>query len=201
MKTQLTIEDINDMSELDELLIHTISDYTKNLASSDLITEEETEEPEFVNFLEDEESSQWIYFNMPQLKSFFGEDHAGNIRNFSKAKAPWIKKSHKLGSYLLNRDFVESAITPEEVKTIEHGGLLTFPSPMTTSNINKRLKEQGVNFSLKPKPCRKNNGIGASIWKFSGVGKRQRYLINVRDLRDSHPVLYKTIKRSLKSMF
>ena len=193
--------DINNLSTLEQRILHTISDYYRIHSSSpeeifeaedgDDIVEEEIS----INEMPLEKEADWLRLTMKQLKSVFGEHSSDNIRNYAHHGAPFLRKSSVYAEYLVERNFITSVCSQSELKALENGGLLNFPAWMSTRNIHKYLRESGISLDISPHH-RCKHIYGAPIFRFPGTGSRSRNLISARSWRDTRRTLYEGLRRS-----
>jgi hypothetical protein len=206
--TRLTIEDINDMTELDEIIIHTLSDFAKQKSASKIqesnglagdIDSSVSPEP-----LPETNSDEWINISLDTARSFFGDEDAAKINYLADSNQRFIKKNGT-ARFLFNRKFLEDSagLSDEEIKAMESGGKLFFPVAMTIDNIRKLLQRTGYvipsGWKVKVGQKKPVNNVGAKIWTIKNKkSSRGRHLISVRDLEDGMPMIYKMIKETFK---
>ena len=202
--TKLTIEDINDMTELDKILIHTLSDYVNE---QNIFMRQETDGTESTERSPDSSEAHldgWVSVSLNTARSFFGDADASKIRYLANSEAHFIKRNGP-GKFLFDRKFLENSadLSHEEVRAMENGGELSFPVAMTVDNIRKRLNKQGYGipsgWKVKAGQKKPANNVGAKIWTIKNKqSSKSRHLVSVRDLKFGSPTIYKMIKETFK---
>ena len=198
MSISLTINDINNLTEVEKDLLAMLANNTANIQTEISYS---TDNFEPVLSPAEEETTQelgddYIICTGRQGGSVFGLKNPKAFGNFVRSGTPFIQK---LGynKYAIELRLLEDAgCSLDEVESFKKGESLKFPAWMTIREMHKCFNKVGLNLKIKVTHGSKTI-YGADVYNFPGSGTHQRRLINPRGWKSNRPTFYGAIKRAL----